>query len=67
MWKNVSKEPFTLQYCLDRYNIQEVCDKSADSCLLLLKSVLDWLPTNKMLKDIDRCQKMEKERLIDEK
>ena len=29
--KVVSKEPFKLGYCLDRYKTQEICDKAANA------------------------------------
>ena len=51
--KAVSKETFLLKYCIDRYKTQEVCDKSVDTCLPLLKIILDCFVTNKMLEKLD--------------
>ena len=31
--KILSKEPFMLKYCLDRYKTQEVCNKAFDTFL----------------------------------
>ena len=41
-----------LKYYLDRYKIQEMCDKSVDTCLLALKLVPDCFVTNKMFQKL---------------
>ena len=51
--KAVSKEPFLLKYCLDKYKYQEMCEKAVDAFLPLLKSIPDWFVTNKVLEDLD--------------
>ena len=51
--KAVSKEPFVLKYCLDKYKSHEMGTDAVDACLPLLKLVTDWFITNKMLKDHD--------------
>ena len=51
--KVVSKEPFMLKYCLDRYKTQEMCDKAVDAFLSMLKFGPDWFVTNKMVKRLD--------------
>ena len=38
-----------LQYCLDRYKSQEMCDKAVDVFLTTLKLVCDWFVMRKML------------------
>ena len=48
--KFVSKDPFVLEYCLDRYKTQEMCNKDVDLCLLALKLVPDWLVMKKKKK-----------------
>ena len=35
--KVVSKKPFMLKYCLNRYKTPKMCDKAVDSYLLTLK------------------------------
>ena len=34
--KVVSKEPFMLKYCSDRYKTKEMCDKAVDAYFLAL-------------------------------
>ena len=51
--KTVSKDPFMLKYCLDKYKIQErMCDNAVDACLQVLKFFHDWFLTKKLLKDL---------------
>ena len=38
--KFVSKDPFILKYCLDRYKTQEMCDKA----IIVGLSVLTFVP-----------------------
>ena len=45
--KNISKEPFILKYCLDRYKTQEMCYEAVDGCLPALKFIPDWFVTIK--------------------
>ena len=51
--KVVSKDPFMLKCCLDRYKTQEMCDKAVDAFLSPLKFVPDWFFTSKMIKKFD--------------
>ena len=39
--KMVSDYPFELNYCHDKYKIQEICNKSVDDFIPALKFVLD--------------------------
>ena len=48
-----SKFPKMLKYCLDRYKIQEMCDKATDAFLSTLKFAPDWFVTNKKIKNLD--------------
>ena len=41
--KMVSDDPFKLQYCRDRYRSLEICNKTFDDFLPVLKFVPDWL------------------------
>ena len=50
--KVVSKEPFMLKYCLDKYKTQEMCDKAVDAFLPALKFVPDWFVTKKIISDV---------------
>ena len=52
MIKFVSKDPFMLKYCLDRYKAQEMCDKAVDDFVSRLKFVPDWFVTDKMIKKL---------------
>ena len=49
----VFEDPLMLKPCHDRYNTQEICDKSADSYLLPLRFILDWFVTNKIIEKLD--------------
>ena len=51
--KTVSNDHFMLKYCLDRYKMQEMCDKATDDFLLPLKFDLGWFVTNKVLEKTD--------------
>ena len=51
--KGVSKEPFMLKYCPDRYNTKEMYDKAVDAFLPTLKFVPLSFITNKMLEKLD--------------
>ena len=42
-----------LNYCLDRYKIQEMCDKTVDAFPTTLKFFLDWFLAGKMIKKLD--------------
>ena len=37
--KGAFKDPFMLQYCLDKYKTQETCDKALDTFLTTLEFV----------------------------
>ena len=50
--KDVSEDPFVLEYCHGRYKIQEMCNKAIDDFLPALKCVPDWFVTNKMIKKL---------------
>ena len=50
--KVVSKDSLVLQYCHDRYKIQELCDKAVDDFLPALEFVPDWFVTSKMIKKL---------------
>ena len=50
--KVVSKNPFMVKYCLDRYNTQEMCDKTVDSFLPTLKFVPDWFVISNIIKKL---------------
>ena len=50
--KVVSKEPFILKNCLNRYKTQEMYDKTIDAFLPTLKFVPDWIVTNKILEKL---------------
>ena len=53
--KVVSKEPFILKHCLDRYKTQEIGVKAVDNFLPTLKLVPDWFVMNAVfsIDDID--------------
>ena len=46
----VSKDPFMLKYCLDRYKTQEMCDKEQ---LMLFYHVPDLFISSKMIKKLN--------------
>ena len=48
----VSKDPFLLVYCSDKYITQKMCDEAVDYSLATLKLILDWFVTNKMIKEL---------------
>ena len=50
--KVVSKEPFILKNCLNRYKTQEMYDKTIDAFLPTLKFVPDWIVTNKIVEKL---------------
>ena len=50
--KIISKEPFILQYCLDRYKTQKMFDKAVVAFLVALNIVLSWFVTCKVLAKI---------------
>ena len=50
--KVVSKEPFMLKYCLDRYKTQGMRDNAADAFLWMLKFISDWFVTNKTVEKL---------------
>ena len=45
----VSKDPFMLIYCHNRYKTQTMCDEAVDDCLAPLKLIPDWFVTSKTL------------------
>ena len=47
--KVVSKEPFMLKYCPDKYKSQEMFNKTVDFYLITLKVVPDRFVVNKKL------------------
>ena len=47
--KVVSKEPFMLKHCPNRYKTQKMYDKKVDACVSALKFAPDCLATSKML------------------
>ena len=49
----ISKELFTLKYCLNRYKTQEICDKVADALLATLKFVSNYTVTNEILETLN--------------
>ena len=51
--KGVSGKPFMLNYCLNRYKSQEMCDKAVDAFLTTSKFVPNWPFTKKMLENPD--------------
>ena len=51
--KVVSEDPFMLKYSLDRYKIQEMCDKAVNAFLPTLRFVPDRFVTYKMLEKLD--------------
>ena len=51
--KAVSKDPFVLKYCLDRYKSQEMRNKAVDAFLPTLKFVPDWFLASKMIEKLD--------------
>ena len=50
--KAVSKDPFVLKYCLDRYKSQEMRNKAVDAFLPTLKFVPDWFLASKMIEKL---------------
>ena len=50
--KVVSKDAFMLEYCLDRYKTQEMCDKEVDAFLSTLKFIVIGLLQLKRLKNL---------------
>ena len=53
MWKVISKDPFILKCCLDRYKTQETCDKAVYFYLSTLKFIPIWFVTSTMIKKLD--------------
>ena len=49
----ISKELFTLKYCLNRYKTQEICDKVVDALLATLKFVSNYTVTNEILETLN--------------
>ena len=47
--KVVSKEPFMLKYCPDKFHFQEMFNKTVDFYLITLKVVPDRFVVNKIL------------------
>ena len=48
--KIIFQDLFKLKYCHDRYKTQEMCKKAVDDFLPVLKFILDWFVTNKIIK-----------------
>lgn len=49
MWDRVvSEDPFMLEYCLNRYKTQKMCDEAVDDRLLPLKFVPDCFFTDNL-------------------
>ena len=44
----VSKDPFLIVYCPDKYKTERMCDKAVDS-LAALKLIPDWFVTSKII------------------
>ena len=53
MYKKFSETHSMKKYCVDKYKTQETSEKFVDAFLSLLKFVLNWFVTNKMLEDLD--------------
>ena len=51
--KAISKNLFTLKYCLGKYKNLEICDKVADAFLPSLKCVSDLFDTKQMIKTLE--------------
>ena len=47
--KFISKAPFMLKYCVDRYKSRKMCENVADACLPALIFAPYWFVMNKML------------------
>ena len=45
----VSKGPFMLICCPDKYETQKMCDETVDNCLAALEFIPHWFVTSKML------------------
>ena len=48
----VSKHPFLVVYCPDKYITQKMCDEAVDDSLATLKLIPDWYVTSKMIKKL---------------
>ena len=46
-----SEGSLMLKYCLDRYKIEEMCDKAVDNFLLRFRFFPNWFVTKKRLKN----------------
>ena len=40
---------FIVIYCPDKYKTQKVCNEAIDDCLALIKFIIDWFVSSKML------------------
>lgn len=49
--KLVSKDPFMLKHCLDKYKTEEICDKAVDLCIPELKFAPVWFATSKTIEN----------------
>ena len=49
--KTVSKNPFLLEHCPDKYKSQKMYDKVVGDCPAALKFLPDWFLTSKMIKN----------------
>ena len=50
--KLVSKAPFMLKHCLDKYKTEEMCDKAVDLCIPALKFAPAWFVTSKTVENL---------------
>ena len=48
----VSKDPFFIVYCPDKYKTQRMCNEAVDDSLAVLKLTPDWFVTSKMIKKL---------------
>ena len=51
--KLVSKDPFVLKHCHDKYKTEEMCDKAIDLCIPALKFVPAWFVTSKTIENLE--------------
>ena len=45
----VFEDPSLIEYCLDKYITQRMCDEAVDDFLAALKLISDWFVTSKMI------------------
>ena len=45
----ISKDPFSIVHCPNKYEAQRMCDEAVDDCLGALQFIPEWFVASKML------------------